>query len=889
MLTTDEIRRRFLDFFKTKGSKIIASSSLVPKDPSLLFTNAGMVQFKNYFNNSEEPEFSRVATVQKCVRAGGKHNDLDNVGYTARHHTFFEMLGNFSFGDYFKREAITWAWEFLTDVLEIPAEKLLVTVYHDDLETHDIWKNTIGLATDKIIKISTKDNFWEMGDSGPCGPCTEIFYDHGENIAGGIPGSAEEDGDRYVEIWNIVFTQFNRNKNGELEELPKKNIDTGIGLERMAAVLQGVHNNYEIDLFKNLIENSRNLIKDGDITAHRIIADHLRSSCFLICDGVLPSNEGRGYVLRRIMRRSMLQLYKLGCREASMYRLVPCLVQTMGEAYPELGEHKDFAMETLLTEENKFRATLEKGMKVLENMTRDASGNILDGKSAFELYDTYGFPLDLTEIILKDRGNIVLDVDGFNREMSKQKTRARENWVGSGDTANSEAYLNSAQKTNFLGYDALENYGTILQLLVDNRSVNSVQEGEQIELVSDSTCFFGEMGGQVGDRGEILLKDSADPGEILAAIDVYDTQRTAKETIVHRGNVKFGKFSIGDRVYFIVDGIRRDRIRANHSATHLLQFALRTVLGTNVISQRGSRVSEEHLRFDFSCDRPIDDEILGKVEEIVNSIIMENNEVKTEITTFKKAKELGAVALFSEKYGENVRVISMGTVNTLEKFSLAGANAGGYNSVELCGGTHVRRTGDIGLFKIIRVEPVASGVRRIEACSGKDALNYINEKIAIVQKISAILKTNHSSIFERVKSLLDENKELKKHLANAEKSKILNIAFEEKMVKGIRILFGDFRMTNGDPNNIKQLILSQKKTKYSSGAMIFAVSSGESNKNIAMIALADDLVGSYDASSILKNLGVIGGGARNFAMGSTSKNIDINYIETIILQMEAGI
>jgi alanyl-tRNA synthetase len=842
-----------------------------------------MVQFKNYFSGLEKPEFTRIATVQRCVRAGGKHNDLDNVGYTARHHTFIEMLGNFSFGDYFKREAILWAWEFLSNVLGIAKEKLLVTVYHDDREAYDLWKNVVNLESDRIIKIFTKDNFWEMGDTGPCGPCSEIFYDHGESVGGGRPGSANENGDRYVEIWNIVFTQFNRDKNGNLEELPQKNIDTGMGLERIAAVLQGVHSNYEIDLFKNLVDNSKKILGGENIFAHRIIADHLRSSCFLLCDGILPSNEGRGYVLRRIMRRAMLQIYKLGCQEAYMHRLVPYLAEEMGEAYPELVEQENFVMEMLLAEENKFRATLERGMTVLENMIQRMDEKTLNGKCAFELYDTYGFPLDLTEMILKDRG-IVVDVDGFHREMEKQKIRARENWVGSGDVADGGLYLNFSGKTNFLGYDTLKNHGKILWLAVNGRSVDLAMAGEQVELIADDTCFFGEMGGQVGDRGQILLNNPDNSKEIISAMEVSDTVRTAGGAIVHRGIIKLGRFKIDDEVSFLVDGIRRGKIAANHSATHLLQFALKTVFGPNVISQRGSHVSEERLRFDFSCDRPIDDEALRKVEEIVNSIILENNEVRTETTTLRRAKELGAVALFGEKYGEIVRVVSMGMLNIFEKLSPTSTNVANYNSVELCGGTHVKRTGDIGLFKIARVEPIASGVRRIEALSAMAAVDFVNKKMAIVQKIGNLLKINHSDIYDKVLYLLAENRELKKQLANAERSKMLEVIFEEKMVEEIRILFKDFRGISSNSQDLKQFILTQKNTKYSSDTMIFVISSGESTRGIIMVAISDNLANSgYSAADLLRTLNLKGGGTRNFAMGSIeNSSINLNHIENAV-------
>ncbi|MDR3079139.1 MAG: alanine--tRNA ligase [Rickettsiales bacterium] len=879
MLTVDEIRRKFLEFFRARQFLLVQSSSLVPSDPTLLFTNSGMVQFKSYFSGSAKPPCPRIASVQRCVRAGGKHNDLDNVGYTARHHTFFEMLGNFSFGDYFKREALGWAWEFLTDVLGIPRDRLLVTVYHDDREAQDIWQNDIHLAPGKIIKIATKDNFWEMGETGPCGPCSEIFYDHGEEVAGGPPGSADADGDRYTEIWNIVFTQFSRDGKGELHELPTKNIDTGIGLERLAAVLQGVHSNYEIDLFRKIIDSSRELFGEGDIFAHRIVADHIRSSSFLICDGVLPSNEGRGYVLRRIVRRALLQLYRLGSRDLALHRLVPCLVEVMGEAYPELVERREFIGEVMGSEEGKFALTLEKGMGLLEKRAASASGGILSGPEAFELYDTYGFPLDLTEIILGARGMRV-DVEGFEREMEKQKLRARASWTGSGDALEGDLYSGIDEKTDFVGYQRTESEGRIVRLVRDGGLAGEVTEGDRIDLVTDSSCFFGESGGQVGDQGRILLgsPEELSNGEVAGSMAVENTLRTPGGLIVHRGILEKGKFRQGDRVTLEVQGARRARIAANHSATHLLHFALRNLLGSGVVSQRGSQVDADCLRFDFSCDRHLDGDAIRSLEETVNSLIIENSESLLETMDLEKAREMGATALFGEKYGRTVRVVFLAAQNDYLKCN----TINGYYSVELCGGTHVRRTGDIGLFKITRVESIAAGVRRIEARTALEALRYVNGKMDMLDGVAGTLRIGPGKVRERVESLLEENKSLKARLSSAEKLRLAAIPLGERVIHGIRVLFGDFTESGASFGDIRQLMASRRGGANAKDTLLSALCPGEGGKFTIILILAENITDRYSAPDLLRKLGSRGGGVPGFATGSLDHRLGLESIVRVL-------
>ncbi|WP_287384216.1 alanine--tRNA ligase, partial [Mesorhizobium sp.] len=720
MSGVNEIRSAFLDYFRKEGHEVVASSPLVPRnDPTLMFTNAGMVQFKNVFTGLESRPYSRAATSQKCVRAGGKHNDLDNVGYTARHHTFFEMLGNFSFGDYFKERAIELAWNLITREFGIAKDRLLVTVYHTDDAAAGFWKKIAGLPEDRIIRIATSDNFWAMGDTGPCGPCSEIFYDHGADIRGGPPGSADEDGDRFIEIWNLVFMQFEQVTKAERIELPRPSIDTGMGLERIAAVLQGEHDNYDIDLFKALIrasEEATGVKAEGKNRAsHRVIADHLRASSFLIADGVLPSNEGRGYVLRRIMRRAMRHAQLLGAREPLMWRLVPALVREMGQAYPELVRGQPLISETLKLEETRFRKTLARGLGLLADATETlGSGDRLDGETAFKLYDTYGFPLDLTQDALRPRG-VSVDLEGFDAAMERQKAEARKSWAGSGDAATETVWFAVREKagaTEFLGYDTEQAEGIVQALVRDGAAVESAVVGETVGVVVNQTPFYGESGGQMGDTGVIS-------GEGFA-IDVTDTQKKGDGLFVHFGKVTKGTVKTGEAVELKVDHIRRTRLRSNHSATHLVHEALREVLGTHV-AQKGSLVAPERLRFDFSHPKPISAEKLERVEAMANEIVVQNGPVTTRLMSVDDAIAEGAMALFGEKYGDEVRVVSMGT-------GVAGDKAGKPYSVELCGGTHVGATGDIGLVRLVSEGAVAAGVRRIEALTGEAARKHLDEQ-----------------------------------------------------------------------------------------------------------------------------------------------------------------
>ncbi|MDR0572183.1 MAG: alanine--tRNA ligase [Rickettsiales bacterium] len=892
MMTLSQIRERFLDFFVTKGCKIIESSSVVPNDPTLLFTNSGMAQFKNYFKNIEKPEFTRIVTAQKCIRAGGKHNDLDNVGYTARHHTFFEMLGNFSFGDYFKKEAILWAWEFLTEELKISAEKLLVTIYTEDDESYNIWKNDVGLSDDKIIRL--KENFWEMGDTGPCGACSEIFYDHGEEIYGGRPGTANEDGDRYIEIWNLVFTQYNRDEKGELTKLPQKNIDTGMGLERVTAILQGVHNNYDIDVFKKLIDNSKNIIGDGDIFCHRIIADHLRSSSFLIADGVLPSNEGRGYVLRRILRRAMLQIHKLGCKKTSMYKLVPFFIDQMGDVYEELKNKESLIMETLEVEENRFRETLENGIKILESKLKNLqTGSVLTGIDAFEMYDTFGFPLDLTTMILKDK-NITVDYDGFEREMKKQKERAKASWIGSGDVKGNELLLQIDNPTEFEGYENFTTYGAkILKIVKDDVFVDSIASGDRAEIILDKTCFYGESGGQVGDTGlVILLTDNCSIKLPFATFKVQNTLKTSNGIIVHCGVVEDGKFTVGSLVNLSINSERRKNITTNHSSAHLLHYALRKVMG-DTVSQKGSYIDENHLRFDVVCNKKISEENLRNVELIVNELILQNNEVKVEVVPIEKAKKLGAMMLFAEKYSDCVRVVSMGRekkknhydkVEKKEKYeiqdvitSLTTKSAEDiYLSVELCGGCHVKRTGDIGFFKIIKEESVAFGVRRIEAITGLKALEYVNGRNDLIGSVVRTLKAEEEKIQEKIEELLKENKSLIKKNYDLEKNNMKNIALTENTVNGINLLTNELKGV--DTSVYRDAVVDLLKNRYKKNTVIVSQCMNN-NKIVVIIGVSDDLLDRCNASELLKNIGGIGGGRSNLAMGNITSMVGVDILK----------
>ncbi|MEN0651634.1 alanine--tRNA ligase [Hyphobacterium sp. WM6] len=759
MTSLRDIRSGFLDYFAKHDHEVVASSPLVPKDdPTLLFTNAGMVQFKNVFTGQEKRARPRAVTTQKCVRAGGKHNDLDNVGYTARHHTFFEMLGNFSFGDYFKERAIEHAWTLLTKDFGLPKDKLLVTVYSEDDEAHGLWKKVAGLSDDRIIRISTMDNFWMMGDTGPCGPCSEIFFDHGPSIPGGPPGSPDEDGDRFIEIWNLVFMQFEQKDGGERISLPKPSIDTGMGLERIAAVLQGVHNNYEVDLFRALIEASQDVLSstaEGEaLASHRVIADHLRSVSFLMADGVSPSNEGRGYVLRRIMRRAMRHAHLLGASEPVMHKLVPALVEQMGEAFPELPRAQEMIQSTLEAEEERFQRTLGRGLALLDEATRGMkAGDALSGDTAFRLYDTYGFPLDLTQDALRARGMSV-DTDAFEVAMEGQRDAARANWKGSGDAAPDAVWFavrDRLGKTEFLGYDCHAEKGELTAIVAGGSEQDRLEAGQSGELVFDRTPFYGESGGQIGDAGVIEFANGA-------RFVVDDVQKRGGDMHGHVGHLESGSIAIGDTATLTVDEGRRSRTRANHSATHLLHRALRDVLGTHV-SQKGSYVGPDRLRFDFSHPRSVSADEIARIEAEVNAVIRQNDVAETKEMAPEDAIKAGALALFGEKYGDMVRVLAMGR----------DVEPGRRYSVELCGGTHVARTGDIALFKIVSEGAVASGVRRIEALTGEAARQWLENQAGIARKSAEALKIPVGDLQTRIAALVDERRSLERQLAEAKK------------------------------------------------------------------------------------------------------------------------
>ncbi|WP_370242644.1 alanine--tRNA ligase [Marisediminitalea sp.] len=732
-LSTADIRRKFIEYFSRNGHQAVASSSLVPADdPTLLFTNAGMNQFKDVFLGSEKRSYTRAVSSQRCVRAGGKHNDLENVGYTARHHTFFEMLGNFSFGDYFKQEAIQFAWSFLTEELKLPKDKLLVTVYAEDDEAFDIWENQIGVPKEKIIRIATSDNFWSMGDTGPCGPCSEIFYDHGEHIWGGPPGTPEEDGDRFIEIWNLVFMQFNRQADGTMEPLPKPSIDTGMGLERISAIMQHVHSNYEIDLFDNLIKAAATIVGTEDLSnkSLRVIADHIRSCAFLVCDGVMPSNEGRGYVLRRIIRRAVRHGYQLGASDIFFYKLVEALIKEMGEAYPELKDQKPVIEKVLRVEEEQFSKTLSRGMNILNEALEALEGTVIPGELVFKLYDTYGFPTDLTADVAREH-DYTIDEDGFQAAMQAQRKRAQE---ASQFGADYNDTLRVEQETAFTGYDSGEQESNVVELICGNDFCEQLTDGQEGVVVLDSTPFYAESGGQVGDTGVLKVAN----GEFL----VTDTQKLGN-AFAHKGIVK-GVIQKGDKAAAKIDDTKRTSIRKNHSATHLLHAALREVLGDHV-TQKGSLVNAERLRFDFSHFESVTAEQLQTIEQRVNEEIQANHALTTQLMDLDEAKASGAMALFGEKYDEKVRVVSMGPFST-----------------ELCGGTHVKQTGDIGLFKIISEGGIASGVRRIEAVSGMGALAFVQQQQAVLQQAASLLKTDALGVAEKVAQTQTQQKELEK-------------------------------------------------------------------------------------------------------------------------------
>ncbi|WP_374418323.1 alanine--tRNA ligase [Novosphingobium arvoryzae] len=855
MTSTNEIRRSFLEYFGSNGHEVVQSAPLVPyNDPTLMFTNAGMVPFKNVFTGLETRATPRATSSQKCVRAGGKHNDLDNVGYTARHHTFFEMLGNFSFGDYFKEQAITHAWTLLTREWGLPKDKLLATVYHTDDEAAQLWKKIAGLPEDRIIRIATKDNFWAMGDDGPCGPCSEIFFDHGDHIWGGPPGSAEEDGDRFIEIWNLVFMQFEQTAGEITGNLPKPSIDTGMGLERIAAVLQGEHDNYDTDTFKALIAASESLTgvrAEGESRAsHRVIADHLRSTSFLLADGVLPSNEGRGYVLRRIMRRAMRHAHLLGAKQPLMHRLVPALVAEMGAAYPELGRAQPLIQETLEREEVQFRRTLANGLKLLDEATGElGEGDNLPGETAFRLYDTYGFPYDLTEDALRARG-IGVDKAGFDAAMAQQKAAARAAWKGSGQAADSEVWFDIAERvgaTEFTGYTATTGEAQVVALVKDGAEVQSAAAGDAVTVITNQTPFYGESGGQTGDAGTISGADGL-------TIAVSDTAKPLGRLHAHNGTVQAGSIKVGDVVKLDIDVARRDAIRANHSATHLLHAALRGRLGAHV-TQKGSLVAADRLRFDFSHPTALTAEDIAAIEAEVNAEIRANDPVVTRLMSPDDAIEAGAMALFGEKYGDEVRVLSMGRVSDKAY------------SVELCGGTHVRALGDIGLMRIVSESAVSSGVRRIEALTGEGARQWLVAREDALKGAASLLRTTPDDVETRVAALLDERKKLERELAEAKKALALGGSGGAKAetadedVGGVK--FSGQVIDGLDAKELRGL-LDQAKQRLGSGvAVIVAVNDGKAS---IAAAVTDDLTAKVSAVDLVRAgveaLGGKGGGGR---------------------------
>jgi len=854
MQTTNDIRAAFLDYFAANGHEIVPSSPLVPRnDPTLLFTNAGMVQFKNVFTGVEKRPYQRSTTSQKCVRAGGKHNDLENVGYTARHHTFFEMLGNFSFGDYFKDRAIELAWKLITEEYGLPKDKLLVTVYSEDDDAARLWSKIAGLPEQKIIRIPTSDNFWAMGDTGPCGPCSEIFYDHGPEIPGGPPGSPDEDGDRFIEIWNLVFMQFEQMAGGERVPLPRPSIDTGMGLERIAAVLQGKHDNYDIDLFRALIAASADasgIAADGPhAVSHRVIADHLRASSFLIADGVLPSKDGRGYVLRRIMRRAMRHAHMLGVKEPLMWRLVPALTTQMGTAFPELIRAQALITETLRFEETNFKQTLERGLRLLdEEEDRLSSGQDFPGEVAFRLYDTFGFPLDLTEDVLRGRGRKVA-IAGFDAAMARQREEARKSWIGSGEAATGAVWFALREEvgpTEFLGYETETAEGVILAMLRGGERVDTAQAGDEIAIVVNQTPFYGESGGQVGDTGVIF---SAAGGELMER----DTIREAGDLFVHLGTVVHGALKVGDAVELRVDHERRRRLRANHSVTHLLHQALRHRLGEHV-TQKGSRVAPDDLRFDFSHPRPINHADVTAIEAEVNDRIRVNSEVRTRLLSPDQAIKEGAMALFGEKYGDEVRVVAMGSHDNEES----------PYSVELCGGTHVRRTGDIGLFKVIGESSVASGVRRIEALTGAAAEAYFAGEEDLLRQAASALRTSPAELPVRVARLVEEQRRLERELAEARRA--LASAGQSTAPAAAKIgdISFDGRVVDDVPGRELRSLADDLKRRIGSG--IVAIVSRDDGRAAIVVGVTDDLTPRFDAVGLVRAgaeiLGGKGGGGR---------------------------
>jgi len=852
MASSNDIRATFLEFFARHGHQVVPSSSLVPvNDPTLLFTNSGMVQFKNVFTGQEKRPYVRATTAQKCVRAGGKHNDLDNVGYTARHHTFFEMLGNFSFGDYFKPVAIELAWDLLTRDFGIPAEKLLVTVFSEDEDAAELWRKIAGLPDRRILRIPTADNFWRMGDTGPCGPCSEIFFDHGDAIPGGPPGSADEDGDRFIEIWNLVFMQYEEGPPGTRTALPHPSIDTGMGFERFVAVMQGKHNNYDIDLMRALVLASAEVTGqrvDGPFqTSHRVVADHLRSVSFMIADGVLPSKDGRGYVLRRIMRRAMRHLHMMDTKEATFHRLVPALIRQMGAAYPELPRAEPLIVETMRLEEERFKAMLERGLGLLsEETARLGEGGALPGAVAFKLYDTFGFPLDLTQDALREQGRSV-DVAGFDAAMQEQRTRARAAWAGSGDAQTERVWFDvreQAGATEFLGYTTETAEGEIVALIVDGAVVSKAEAGQAVAVVLNQTPFYAESGGQVGDAGVIT-----GPGNLH--IGVQDTQKKLGDLIVHVGTVETGTAAVGTAVLAEVDHSRRRAIRAHHSATHLLHAALRERLGPHV-TQKGSLNAPDRLRFDVSQPTPISRDDLGRVEAEVNARIRENTEVSTRLMTPETAVAEGAMALFGEKYGDEVRVVSMGDT---------GADGRAF-SVELCGGTHVRRTGDIGLFRIVGESAVSAGVRRIEAVTGTAALAAFDEAERRIAEIASILRASPAEVSDRVAQLVDDRRKLERQVADLQRKLATGSAAAAVETIG-GIAFAPRSLGDVPPRDLKGI--AEAIGAQLGSSVVVAASTADAKASL-VIRVSPDLVPRLNAIELVRAastvLGGNGGGGR---------------------------
>ena len=876
-----EIRKEFLDYFSRNGHQIVESSNIVPNnDPTLMFTNSGMVQFKNVFTGIEKKDFSTATTSQKCIRAGGKHNDLENVGYTPRHHTFFEMLGNFSFGDYFKEKAIYYAWELLTKDLGIPKEKLSATVYSDDEEAFKLWKKVAGLPESRIVKISTSDNFWSMGETGPCGPCSEIFYDHGDKLKGGPPGSPNQDGDRFIEIWNLVFMQFEQISKEKRVDLPKPSVDTGMGLERITAVLQGTHDNYSIDHFKELMSASSEITKtkidNKTIASHRVIADHLRASSFLIAEGVLPSNEGRGYVLRRIMRRGMRHAHTLGSKNPIFYQLFDVLLSEMSQSYPELKNGKDLIVETLRNEEEKFSSLLDRGMKILDQNLSKVKNNTLPGEIAFKLYDTYGFPLDLTADILKNK-NIKIDTNAFDKEMEKSKQIARASWKGSGDKSLDERWFKIREKlkpTEFLGYEFDKAEAVILKISKNNKFVDKANKGDEVEIITNQTPFYGESGGQVGDEGTIQNSN--------CKINIKDTQKKMGDLYVHLGKVETGSIKTGESVNLEIDIEKRNNCRANHSATHLLHESLRRTLGKHV-TQKGSLVSPDRLRFDFSHNKPIDKKEMVEINNIVNGIINGSSDIQTRIMTPKEAVSMGALALFGEKYGDEVRVVFMGKENN------------GFFSTELCGGTHVKNTKDVGKFKVISQSSIASGIRRVEALRDKKLKDYessLQKDKSVKQKILKdqidVIRSELSKF--KVKIDYKDNLELSENLKNLtkqlERIKIQNVIKDKRknVIKDNNLGSFVFRqqvLTDFPPKELRSII-DQGKKDIKKG-IIVSISTFEGKVGVA-VGITKELTKKYDAVELVKTASEIlggkgGGGRKDFAQagGSNQDSIEDTF------------